>query len=343
MPGPQGVLLARRYSWGGAAIVARGDPGDPAARRLLVTDDGVRWTDISPSGLRYPVESFDFIDRAHGWVGTFTCGNVDGDLLITSDGGNHWSTVAHKGSHGCHAGAEAAFDFVDSRDGTLTTLEPTGPGSHLERTSDGGLTWRSIGQLPAVSEPSFWDPFDGWVSLGPYVQTGGFAVTHDGGSTWVKHSLPLPVGESDNNATYQTPAFYDSRRGTMPVSYATAGHLDIAFFGSIDAGNHWTLGTRVSTVSPVGDPAGFGRLDVAVSMPQPGIWWILTRNSLPSVYVTSDGGQTWHTVGGLPAGASGSITAVDGLNAWVTTTPAASVGSVYATADGGSYWRQLMP
>src|SRR5207245_316361 len=101
------------------AIVGPGLTDDPSCCRLLVTTDEKRWKDITPRGLHHVLESIDFLDPLHAWVGAWDCGDNNGDLLITSDGGRHWQTVVGRASHTCHAASEAAFDFVDARHGTL--------------------------------------------------------------------------------------------------------------------------------------------------------------------------------------------------------------------------------
>ncbi len=110
---------------------------DPTTKKGIATviyvthDGGTAWKPTSP--VSAVLRAADFLDTQHGWV-------TDGtSLLMTSDGGQHWTRLA----------ASANFKHVSQLDfvsGTLGwAISDQGNGSSfLLKTMDGGQTWMPI-------------------------------------------------------------------------------------------------------------------------------------------------------------------------------------------------------
>jgi photosystem II stability/assembly factor-like uncharacterized protein len=104
--------------------------GVPESVVYSTTDGGASWR----PGPSLPAQAYDvfFIDKSHGWTVNLKANN---SLLSTSDGGQHWSTIAPIPS----TQGVMGFQFVTTGIGWASGSEPAG--NTLIKTTDGGQTW----------------------------------------------------------------------------------------------------------------------------------------------------------------------------------------------------------
>jgi hypothetical protein len=157
------------------------------------TDGGKTWTVLLHAG----IAAIRFASASRGWLATVdSTGTVS--VRVTSDGGTTWTEGLRT------AGGEVlALDAASSqtawlmmRDGAYCTAS-TCTKYDLFRTSDGGLSWASLGNpkdsaagcsIGQLVGPLFASPTLGWLALnlgaGGVQGTGGLLTTGDGGRTW---------------------------------------------------------------------------------------------------------------------------------------------------------------
>ena len=104
--------------------------GVPESVVYSTTDGGGSWR----PGPSLPAQAYDvfFIDKSHGWTVNPKANN---SLLLTSDGGQHWSTVGPIPS----TQGVTGLQFVTTEIGWASGSEPAG--NTLIKTTDGGRTW----------------------------------------------------------------------------------------------------------------------------------------------------------------------------------------------------------
>lgn len=245
----------------------------------------------------------------------------------------------------------------------------------LEATTNGGKTWTSA-HAPAVqlvppfsSSPSsavdtvrFASATDGWL-FGPSLWS-----TTDGGKHWSRGSIRgavISLAASDGvvfavaepaNGGLNSARLYESQVGTTkwtrvpgvsPQNALTVfGHSAWAgiapdLWTSTDSGKHWTklrfnCPSDAITATAV---AAASTKNVAIacsnqSFPLPG-------SSVKKVFVSSNGGRTFHQVGGqLPeAGNVGSLAMPPGQPRQITLTATSGASYLYRSADGGKTWQ----
>jgi len=345
---------------------------------LEVTEDmGKTWSDITPEGLPMSVvlEHPFFLDEEHGWV---TADDCAGDasrsgLYRTSDGGRTWQRTPVAPTT-CNAGASLSPVFVDPSHGWLERFEPTAPFASLEETHDGGRTWTKERQLPMVGPVSFVDASDGWQAGGYIGGKGALARSKDAGDEWRRVEVPLPACCSPWQTTYDLPRFFGAD-GVLPFSMYRAHEEVVGFDVSADAGDSWLSAAmlRLRNVHP--DPApvvGIGSAgswwvaprgsriyrtsdagktwqrsevpthgDVIDIDPIGGraAWLVMDERQKRMVFLTQDGGRTWHRI--VPdavrdvGAASASIRSVLGLRGDVIGLASGDGGVLYAAYGNG--------
>ena len=217
----------RNRGW--AVAVSYDDPRRPR-QDIVFTKDGGRSWEIQRSiyeDAYYHVRVW-FLDDLHGWV--VGRREVEGLVLATSDGGEHWE-VRYQDQADLFGSEIRAVRFTSPQSGWVLSSDAIG------HTTDGGRTWSIqykgdglLDQLEVVS------PNEAW-ALG----SRDLLHTQNGGATW--ETTPGPGGEDTYLAAMK---FANRSHGWM--SGVVRGGKGI-LFSTVDAGKTWQQeDTRVDGV-----------------------------------------------------------------------------------------------
>lgn len=353
-------------------------PTGATLQLIHTTDGGKTWQDVTPAiktvgdvnvtklnpfGQNEFTATFPSANHAVlAWaVPRGNSGNqlVSDNILIetTVDGGHTWATSEITDSLMEKFGQKpVALDFINNKDGWLTTMPTDGGGvmfirEVLYKTTDGGIHWTKVSQtklskagtLPSTNA----SPGEGWVSF--INQQVGFTLkepptqtdllnptkpslyrTTDGGATWrpvTMPSLPQPYHVVKNRVL---PPQAFGNKVILPVVTETANPdtYTLSMYGSNDDGRHFTKerGT-VSFKENVRLPIQYGFWDA-----QNGWFWLGGV-----LYTTTDGGQTITKVNTdhvFNKPSDNSVISWQNQSTALVTTQ----NSIWETTDGGQHW-----
>ena len=163
------------------------------------TDAGKTWATV----LAGDIGAMRFASATRGWVATHPAAEKV-EVRSTSDGGATWTnSFSASGSAGFAEldAATADLAWLLTRDGASCTSS-TCQRYELWRTSDGGKSWKSLGNpkrdapcfFGHLTAPLFATPTRGWLGLnrgaGGAEASGGLLSTNDGGVTWTCSQTP---------------------------------------------------------------------------------------------------------------------------------------------------------
>ncbi len=222
--------------------------------------------------------------------------------------------------------------------------------ARIYKTVDGGLHWApTAGQVNSQGQLSlaFADSQVGWLTDAETLWR-----TADGGSTWIRTTLPVPSTVHGRPDVIGTPVVGADGTAAVVAKYDATPGMDGApgqrvFYRTQDLGAHWVAAAVVS------DP---GTLGIAMVDPTT---WVVFDPSTASFRTTADGGATWRAV---PVSqkwpySRGPIAFADSLHGWMVVTepdPPCLAGvqcdyvfgppeHLAATDDGGATWVELKP
>ena len=337
-----------------------------ASGGLRTTDGGATWRHVLPDQLlsdappgtnraAYPPAYVDFfLDAKHAWaaygIPSSTSCFDHVTMFATSDGGGSW-----KRSRAINAPIQAdtalqlSLGFIDSQHGWLFVLANgrISPDWFVYATTNGGMDWQLLGQLPRISSfcgVTFIQPDVGF--LGGCINTGApyatLTTTRDAGKTWQIEKLPTPVGDQ---FTVTSPYFFDEKRGVIAISSSTmrgntsvaASYLDV----TDDGGVTWRA---LSPVAMPGYAQAFGFAD-------PTHFLVLTigaKGDFETIYRSADGGITWTAGASVPSligAGTPQFMFVDAQHGFVELPGSAGAGPAMflSTSDGGRTWRDMHP
>lgn len=201
----------------------------------------------------------------------------------------------------------------------VSGINPTGTGSFLMRTNDGGLSWDSIsfiGSLTSaiINKIYFTDVNNGFAG-GSNNNLQSLMSTNDNGTTWIDIT-PDPTSTAITNSI----SFIDPLQGYMSGP--------TVLYKTFDGGLTWTnipVNFEIASIHFIDMNNGFV---------------CGTENNEAVVYKTSDGGGTWSnelTVSN-PFMFVSAIQKVDVINANVAFSSLQYFNNIYRTVDGGNTW-----
>lgn len=173
---------------------------ETCSSELRQTSDGGRtWTTVARGG----IVAERFVSGTTGWT-VHRNGYMDADVYKTRDAGFTWTMQTHLdvGDVVGFDAANALTAWVVSRDGGYCTAS-TCERYQIERTTDGGASWRKLGNPKdaggscsggQLAGPVFATPMQGWFAentgAGGAAASTGVLRSDDAGSTWHCESSP---------------------------------------------------------------------------------------------------------------------------------------------------------
>ena len=326
---------------------------------ILVTRDGAQtWRETTPpepfpDGVK--VEAYGaFPDAQTAWVIYSQNSQISPGASVwhTSDGGQTW-TASPPLVHSAYGDAVwAEFASLDARTGWLAIRGAwAGAGSHFDaqlfRTTDGGATWTALTAPDAVdvvfddyTGMVFTDGQTGWLAwqhLGAYMSwPASYAVTADGGSTWISHDLPAPPDAPNLFDEYWYCNPYQTNLLTATsvrlLVVCTGGDLpDIGYlYGTENGGATWQ--THALPVVPKMDQG-----DELIFL-DPNNGYLLGQK----IYHTTDGGLTWTSITTV-AWDHMQFDLISQQVGWAIVSIGDLPSALVMTGNGGKTWQEIKP
>ncbi|MHC4539477.1 MAG: WD40/YVTN/BNR-like repeat-containing protein [Planctomycetota bacterium] len=168
----------------------------------------------------------------------------------------------------------------------VTAITTSPSPSNVYRSSDAGVTWSKIGEIPY---PYVYDvsAFD-FSTLYAISSSRCFAST-DGGATWTESQLPSSAGWAYRVCVHPTDS---SKIYAAGYKYDSSNRTDsMVFFKSSSGGRNWSTSQFFVFDS-------FYPRDMAISRSNPSVMYIagykqVGTESFGALFKTSDGGDTW--------------------------------------------------
>jgi len=255
--------------------------------------------------------------------------------------------------------APTAIPFVSTQ-----IIEPTSEstvwaltGQTLQRTTDGGVSWRVVFKGHGMLSPvgAFIDEQHAWIVVADARSTLVWR-TSDGGQTWQSTPIATVAGTAPTQLF-----FLDPQYGWLLASTgAAAGSQGASLWRTENGGLNWTL-VALGSGSPEAGTIPFGCEKSGISFVTPERGWLTGRCSggYAFLFMTSDAGVTWQRQP-LPSSATGSTGQLSG-NVSVSAprffgltevvlivqppaaTPASQSVLFYVSHDGGLTWSMRGP
>lgn len=295
---------------------------------------GARWVPQA-SGTTALFRGVSAVSASVAWAS----GN-NGTFARTVDGGLTWTSAVVPGAEGLD------FRDVEAHDANTAYLLSIGPGdrSRIYKTTDGGQHWalqlKNLNPRAFFDAMAFWDEKSGIVMGDPVDGRIVIVRTFDGGQTWIEVPPKNIPSALPGEAAFAASGTCIVTQGTDNAWIGTGCGSEARVFRSTDRGFTWKVATT----------------PIAAGTPSSGIFSVAFRDALHGVVVggdykqeaepsdnlaiTTDGGQTWTTIGSTRLrGFRSAVVFVPGVSTatLVTTGPAGSDYSV----DGGKTWMSL--
>lgn len=220
------------------------------------SDGGKTWHELptgATPGLRALNVGVDNSDSNKIWLFSFTASEQGGTepedkqkaVLVTSDGGKTWTSLADKLPAGYRTLLDGALSPKNGQIALAISQTREGnPKSFV--TANGGASWSATSMYVEVAD---FDPNDATgkriIGYAPYGSVPMIAQSLDGGKTWTQLSkVPAEVDGQENGVRISSFAFSTSDKNTIYMS-GTKGYV----WKSTDGGKSWKV---VMTLDKIG-------------------------------------------------------------------------------------------
>jgi photosystem II stability/assembly factor-like uncharacterized protein len=275
------------------------------AKESSPPSNSARWVAGSSIG-KLDLLAVDFIDDKMGWA----AGDIDplgrgGAIYATTNGGASWQPVATTPE------VLASICFINSTRGWVA-----GYAGRIERTDDGGRTWKAQRverQGEVINSIFFIDERRGWAAGGTAGAGGLLLRTNDGGDTW------------EQSATDRVESFWAVRFSTPDRGWAVGE--DGIIMASADGGQSWTKqsgGTQHAlfglALSSSGKMVAVGERGTIFRSEDGSNWNKVESGTTETLNAVAAAGEVFWAVGtkGITLGSR------DGGREWFTTTAVSS-------------------
>jgi photosystem II stability/assembly factor-like uncharacterized protein len=239
-------------------------------------------------------------------------------VVVTVPPPHEWTSL----STGITEALNAVY-FVDPQNGWVA-----GVNGAVFHTTNGGQSWQrqSSGTTDDLRDMLFLDLNRGWIVGGE----GLILRTTDGGNTWETQTSP-------RDTYLRSIHFTDEDHGWIAGGHYTVSWPRFRAYGyvlrSTDGGDSWSLADYI-----------YSRYALDLHFVNATHGWLVTEHidnstydTIPSIYVTSDGGSTWTNQSiPLSTGTLGAVTFVDANTGWAV----GGDGIILHTTNGGALWSQ---
>lgn len=336
--------------------------GPGTVRVLRTTDGGTHWRDVTPAKATQSIASEDFVSASDAWVATISNSVIS--IFYTSDGGQSWQERGTFFDPPVFASSPSIqqIDFINAQDGWVLINQgyeqQIGEFVDLWRTTDGGHSWTMIFGLTRAEalsiqgfHPTPYASFNlgisfmnsttgwktGWESGSGY---DWLYKTTDGGATWQRQLLPLPLQLQSAWLYLMPPRFFNNSDGILPVGYypANTNTWGMDFFVTHDGGATWTSTSLLQ--ASMYDSGGVDAANGTIGFLDAKHGWVVASppNQEPTLYQTSDGGLHWNRVS-ITGGTT--PTNIDYVSSTVAFAqgPTSQPQTLLTTTDGGHTWK----
>ncbi|MGG4481993.1 VPS10 domain-containing protein [Paenibacillus illinoisensis] len=281
-----------------------------ALRLYYTQDQGVTWTNISPSeNVQFPAnpqygQSIYFVDRTHGWIVREGLGGTDTMVLRTNNGGVSWSLSSLSKTD-----KVTAISFVSPEKGWILTTMDTSIGKQDKKlyvTEDGGITWKEMSSSDEDDQPAsaeiptrgyttgltFSDPKHGFLTALEF-GTPKLYITTDGGENW--KTGPTFFDRNDfngcGNFNIGSPQFFgrEAKGAWMPLTCSSGDYTKFNGYFTDDGGKSWTLSTF-----GLNKQKGINR-NLTPAFLNASEGWVVQSGT---TYQTKDSGKSWKALPG---------------------------------------------
>ncbi|GER91892.1 hypothetical protein KDW_60540 [Dictyobacter vulcani] len=248
--------------------------------------------------------------------------------------------------------ALTAIRMLDQHNGWALTA------SSILKTADGGAHWKDVtpanAGLNQYAKGQFMNGQYAWIAVGPYQMQEGAGIvvlrTADGGASWQRSKINDPLV-----SIVDVPHFLNAQQGWLEISaMPDAGHSESDIWHSMDGGQTWSkIATNVENNGLyLGHVTGISFNDAQNGIAA-GDRGTGGDNSVPSLALTHNGGQSWqvlllpHVLGGYMGLANQSQPPVFFGNVVFlpvfVSTHTGNLLILYRSNDGGQNWVQTSP
>ncbi len=255
----------------GGGTVACATRGEQAGKLFISYDYGRNWRWLASPAK----ENITCIAETGNELKYFLL-TGESEVLKTTDGGRSWKKMTKLTVNNNREGAQAAYGIIYTKNGSLLVSSTDTDGGHVYRSVDEGKTWKDLGKIASNALYRFEQTGD---QLLVNSFDGKLYVSADDGITW---KLQTTLTHEPLFATEYTAS------GVM-LQADKSGKI----YRSSDNGGTWSSQGPFKGAADDFISAGYGLV------------YYSTYTDGEEIYLSTDDGLQWQSIGSIPTGVSG--------------------------------------